>query len=94
MLGGDALELEIAILQYGEVRRELAKGSSGEVQRWGRFFRPPSPLIVRANEFGLIARAIGAYSQDGAAIGKILTFLMTAGVATSTALMLWVYCPL
>jgi hypothetical protein len=26
MLGDDALELEIAILQYGEVRRELAKG--------------------------------------------------------------------
>jgi hypothetical protein len=26
MLGGEALELEIAILQYGEVRRELAKG--------------------------------------------------------------------
>ena len=26
MLGDDALELEIAILQHGEVRRELAKG--------------------------------------------------------------------
>jgi hypothetical protein len=25
MLGGVAVELEIAILQYGEVRRELAK---------------------------------------------------------------------
>ena len=26
MLGGDALDLEIAILQHGEVRRDLAKG--------------------------------------------------------------------
>ena len=26
MLGDDALELEIAILQHGEVRRELATG--------------------------------------------------------------------
>ena len=30
MLGGEALELEIATPQCGEVSRELAKGSSGE----------------------------------------------------------------
>jgi hypothetical protein len=29
MLGDDALELEIAILQHGEVRRELATGFGG-----------------------------------------------------------------
>jgi hypothetical protein len=46
MLGDEALELEIAILQYGEVRRKLAKGfiARGSAHR-GCFFWPISGAV-------------------------------------------------